>query len=308
MCKPFCNKYLEIIICLLTVVSLSSCNRNSTHEHVYFKDDIVKMPSYTDKVEKSESVNSAQKGDKPVNNRENKIKGHDELNTVLSPTQITKHEVYLVRNAYLLSYNIETRCPNYVSWKLWDGRLEKNVERTDWFEEDSDVAEDYRIKHTDYSRSGYDRGHMCPAADNRYDSTAMQECFLMTNMCPQTHKLNAGDWNDLEDLCRKWAQAGIEVHVVCGPIFSSDNSTDTIGKRKRHKIKVPDKFFKVILLRDGDDICGMGFVMPNDNQSRELTEYLVSIDEVEKLTKYDFFHNLPDNTERIVEMSNSMYN
>jgi endonuclease G len=228
--------------------------------------------------------------------------GYDKLNDVFMNE--TSEDVRLVRSAYLSSYNLRTKCPNYVSWKLNSKRLEKNVKRSDRFNEDKDIDEDYRITHSDYSRSGYDRGHMCPAADNRYDAVAMEECFLMTNMCPQTRRLNAGDWNDLEELCRNWAEAGIDVYIVCGPIFRASSSR-SIGGQGR-KISVPDSFFKVVLLNDANEYNAIGFIMNNNDDSRDLSEYIVSVDFVEEITGYDFFHNLPDDIESVIEKLEEM--
>jgi endonuclease G len=223
---------------------------------------------------------------------------YDSLNIVVMDA--CNDNVDLERSSYLISYNTATRCPDYVSWKIDRNRLDKNVERTDWFVADEDVSEVHRIKHSDYSRSGYDRGHMCPAADNRYDSLAMVECFLMTNMCPQTHRLNAGDWNDLEDLCRKWGQRYDAVYVVCGPLFSADK-THKIGARKKYKISVPERFFKVVVVEEGGDYMGVGFVMNNNDSSMPLEKYVVSIDYVENLTGFDFFSAMPDVKEKIIE-------
>lgn len=223
---------------------------------------------------------------------------YDALNNVVMTAR--ENNLVLTRSSYLISYNTATKSPNYVSWKIDRNRLEKNVERSDCFWADEDISEEHRIKHSDYSRSGYDRGHMCPAADNRYDSLAMAECFLMTNMCPQTHRLNAGDWNDLEDLCRKWAQRYDAVYVVCGPIFSA-SKMDRIGTRKKYKIAVPECFFKVVVVEDGDEYKGVGFVMNNNDDSMPLENYVVSIDSVEALTGFDFFSAMPDDKEDVVE-------
>ena len=213
--------------------------------------------------------------------------------------QIDKH-------AYIISYNNQTRCPNYVAWKLTEERLTPNIARTNLFVEDEDIDLEYRIKHSDYSNSGYDRGHMCPAADNRFDSIAMDECFTMSNICPQNRTLNAGDWNDLEEKCRRLARKSDAVYVVCGPIFNGGN-TKYIGKRKKHKIAVPDKFFKVILVNNDDTYMALGYVMDNDDSKKDLSEYAVSVDVVEQLTGFDFFYNLPDSVENEVEKNSDYF-
>ena len=218
---------------------------------------------------------------------------YDSLNRVIM--NVDANNISLERNSYLISYNTETKCPDYVSWRIDRNRLEKNVERSDFFEADADIPEKHRIKHSDYSRSGYDRGHMCPAADNRYDSLAMAECFRMTNMCPQTHRLNAGDWNDLEDLCRKWAEKYNAVYPA---------KNNKIGARKKYKVIVPERFFKVVLINDGNKLMGIGFILNNNDDFMPLEDYAISIDTVEEITGFDFFSALPDDVENTIESNN----
>ena len=111
----------------------------------------------------------------------------------------------------------------------------------------------------------------------------------------------------MEDLCRKWADSGLEVYVVCGPVFVDGNER-FIGKRKSCKIRVPDNFFKVVLLKDDNEWCAMGFLMNNNTELRDLTDYLISVDEVEAITGFDFFHMLPDDIENRVEKMDNLYN
>ncbi len=232
------------------------------------------------------------------NNKEIKTAKDIELLQVSMP--ITAEDILLNKDSYILCYNTSTRCPNYVSWWIDEVRLEKNVKRSDNFAEDCQVSDTHRIIKSDYSRSGYDRGHMCPAADNRHSQVAMDECFLMTNMCPQTHTLNAGDWNDLEEICREWGKIYDCVYVVSGPIYTSDKPKK-IGQRKRFKIAVPDKFFKVVLLEKNGEYNALGYVMNNNDDKRALEDYAVTVDEVERMTQMDFFHALPDDIEEKIE-------
>ena len=151
----------------------------------------------------------------------------------------------LQKEGFFVSYNTTTLCPNYVAWELTSSESKgKIAERTNWFEEDNTLSEDVQVKYSDYSNSRYDRGHMCPSGDNKYSQKAMEDCFLMTNICPQAKNLNKGAWNDLEMQCRYWAKKYGSVYIACGPIFDSDHPK-TIGKRR--KISVPDRFFKVVM-------------------------------------------------------------
>ncbi|MDD2601476.1 MAG: DNA/RNA non-specific endonuclease [Prevotella sp.] len=204
----------------------------------------------------------------------------------------------LYRKGYVSSFNNQTLLPNWVAWELTSDHTSGPVKRGDVkFHEDMDVPERYRVNTFDYSRSGYDRGHMCPAGDNKWDEEAMDQCFLLTNICPQNQHLNAGDWNEMENKCRKWAQQYGEIYIVCGPILFRNN-TKRIGKQR--KITVPDAFFKVVL-RLGEEPRAIGFIYRNQEGNRPMGDYVNSVDQVERITGYDFFHALPDNVEKVVE-------
>ena len=133
------------------------------------------------------------------------------------------------RTAYTVSYNHDTRQPNWVAWVLTREHASGNLPRAD-FEDDMDMPSPKGTK-ADYYNSGYDRGHMCPAGDNKWSQKAMNECFLMTNMCPQNHSLNAGVWNTIEQQCRTWAKKYGKVYIVCGPVFLNKQHRK-LGKNK----------------------------------------------------------------------------
>lgn len=139
---------------------------------------------------------------------------------------------------------------------------------------------------------------MAPAADMRWSEEAMKESFYMTNMCPQLHSLNAGDWKSLEELARDWAKKYGNIYIATGPIVG--RQPQTIGKAR--KIVVPEAFYKVLLRRKGNgEWASIGFVMENKAVSKPLLTYMQSVDEVEKLTGIDFFYNLPDDIEEGIE-------
>lgn len=217
------------------------------------------------------------------------------------PAKITStKELLLYKPNYVVSYNTSTFCPNYVAWHLYPERCDGEVSRkASNFHGDEDIAEEYRVETFDYSNSGYDRGHMCPAADNKNSVEFMSASFCMTNICPQDRSLNAGQWNDVEQLCRDWAHKYGDVYIVCGPIFDS-TSPATIGKTDRMQIAVPDRFFKCVVVL-GDHPQGIAFVMANQPGNTPLSSYCVSIDEVEAITGYDFYPLLPDDVENEVE-------
>ncbi len=205
-------------------------------------------------------------------------------------------EQILKRTGYVASYNKATLLPNWVAWHLTAERTEGSAKRSGVdFAEDTEVPEP-RATDWDYYNSGYDRGHMCPAADNKWSKKAMEESFLFTNMCPQNGNLNRGDWNEMEMACRKWAKKYGDLYIVCGPILYKGKHK-TIGK---NKVVVPEAFFKVVL-RTGDDPQAIGFIYKNTSGNRPKDSYVNTVDEVERITGIDFFPSLPDDIEKKVE-------
>ncbi len=216
------------------------------------------------------------------------------------PAQLTKvSEMIMFKSQFIISYNVQTLCPNYVCWNLTSKRANGKVQRTNKFYADNAMGERSRVDFYDYNGSGYDRGHMCPAGDNKNTQKAMEESFLMTNICPQDHNLNTGAWNDLEVQCRSWAKNYGTLYICCGPIFDK-KTPKTIGQRKNMKIAVPDRFFKVLLTL-GRVPKAIGFIYPNEACSGDMRDYAVSVDQVEKETGMDFFYRLDDKQEKPLE-------
>lgn len=212
-------------------------------------------------------------------------------------------EQILERTGYVASYNKTNLLPNWVAWHLTAERTEGSAKRSGVdFAEDTEVPEP-RATDWDYYNSGYDRGHMCPAADNKWSKKAMEESFLFTNMCPQNGNLNRGDWNEMEMACRKWAKKYGDLYIVCGPILYKGKHK-TIGK---NKVVVPEAFFKVVL-RTGDDPQAIGFIYKNTSGNRPKDSYVNTVDEVERITGIDFFPSLPDNVEKNVEATADIAN
>ena len=212
----------------------------------------------------------------------------------------TASERRIDHDSYSLSFNIDRLTPTWVAWCLTPDRVNGNVKRTDYFDGDPAIDAKYRVVHADYYTSGYDRGHMCPAADNRHSQRAMVQCFYMTNMCPQRHALNEGGWNDLEVQCRSWARNYGKLFICAGPIYDTKNP-QRIGKRAKFRIAVPDRFYKVVLMVGTKTTKAIGFIYPNGAANRDMRHYAVSVDEVERITGLDFFYQLDDAVEKRVE-------
>ncbi len=207
-----------------------------------------------------------------------------------------RSEKILKRSNYTVSYNRNWNLPNWVAWELNKDETRGKNNRNEEFTSDPDLPKDNQVESWDYSGSGYDRGHMCPAGDNHFDAKAMNESFYMSNICPQDHELNKGKWNDLEIACRRWANRYGELYIVCGPIIDKRN-----GKRigKEHEVIVPEKFFKVVLITRTKPVRAIGYIFENNSSERPYKVH--SVDEIEIITGMDFFPNLPDNIEDMVE-------
>ena len=214
-----------------------------------------------------------------------------------TPERIVEH------TGFTLSFNREHNNPNWAAWELTADEAKGTLPRANDFEPDPKLPENHQVTYADYTRSGYDRGHMVPAADMKWDSKAMNDCFYMSNICPQTHTLNAGGWETLESACRRWAKQEGSVYIVCGPVYKGTKHK-TIGKDL--KVTVPEGFFKVVLsMREGEEKA-IGFYYANSNAKQTMEQTATTVDEIEALTGMDFFVNIDDHLEERIESTFSL--
>lgn len=212
------------------------------------------------------------------------------------PSRLYDREEQIIRHTgYTVSYNEHWRLPNWVAYELTEEETRGTVGRTNRFLADPQII-GAAAETSDYTHSGYDRGHMAPAADMKWSAQAMKESFYMSNICPQLHNLNAGDWKDLEEQVRTWVQRYGSVYVACGPMV--EKSPKRIGV---NKVAVPERFYKVVLRYGGKRQQAIGFVMEQKKGNRPLAAYAVSVDRVEAMTGIDFFPSLPDEVEAKIE-------
>lgn len=198
-------------------------------------------------------------------------------------------------SAMKIAFNPQEHVPNYVCWELTRGEVGGNAPRSKNFYPDNDVPGCATL--ADYRGSGYQRGHMMPAADAKFDADVMNETFYLTNMCPQVGALNAGAWGSLEEKCRTWATRDSAIIIIAGPVLT-DRITDRIGDTG---VAVPKRFFKVILAPYANPPRAIGFIMPNAKVPGGMEAAAVSVDDVEQITGFDFFSALPDDVEDRVE-------
>ena len=206
-----------------------------------------------------------------------------------APEQLITHVGYTV------SYNPDWLIPNWVAWELTGEETTGDVGRNSQFIPDP-MVEGRSATSYDYSRSGYDRGHMAPAGDMKWDQQAMAESFYLSNICPQNHDINSGTWERLENRCRGWAKFHGKVWICCGPIVS--DQPKTIGE---NQVVVPDGFFKVVCTERRGRYHAVGFIYPNQPQDGDFWQYACPVDEVELLLGHDFFPSLPDDVEDAME-------
>lgn len=214
-----------------------------------------------------------------------------------TPEKIIEH------TGYTLSFNREHNNPNWVAWELTADEAVGTLPRDDNFQPDPEIAENHQVVHADYKGSGYDRGHMAPAADMKWSSRAMAECFYMSNICPQTHTLNAGGWETLESACRRWAKQEGAVYIVCGPVYKGSKHK-TIGQHL--KITVPEGFFKVVLSMNKGKEKAIGFYYANSNAKQTMQTTATTVDDIEARTGMDFFVNIDDRLEERIESTFSL--
>ena len=207
-------------------------------------------------------------------------------------------EVQIIEHTgYRVSYNQAWCIPNWVAYELTEIEVAGQFPRRGGFCPDPQVV-GYTAETSDYTNSGWDRGHMAPAADMKWSEKVMFESFYLSNICPQNRGLNGGLWLSLEERARYWAKKDSSIYIVCGPIM--DDVHETIGA---NGVAIPKGFFKVICKKYKGTYVGIGFIFPNENCSGDIFDFACPIDKVEEITGHDFFYILPDNVENTIERS-----
>ena len=208
----------------------------------------------------------------------------------------SKDDDVICHLGYTTAYNHATLTPNWVAYELTAEEVNGTLPRNDAFAQD-EMVKGRQAALEDYRHSGWDRGHMAPAADMKWSEQAMMESFLLSNMCPQNHELNAGSWEKTEKMGRRIAKKYGKVYIVCGPIYNN-GKYGTIGA---NHVAVPDAFFKAFLVEADGTYATIGFVMNNNDEKQPLKTSSMCVDDLEKIINRDLFPNLPDEIENEVE-------
>ncbi len=217
----------------------------------------------------------------------------------LAIPRLTKEDIIIKHTGFTISYNEDHEQANWVAYVLTkDEASSYYAQRNENFREDEAVPTGSATL-DDYRRSGYDRGHLAPAADFRWSTESMEDTFLLSNMSPQDHEFNKGIWNNLEMEVRRYAKRFRTICVVTGPVLT-DGPYKTIGQ---NRVSVPKYYYKVILDYSEPELKAIGFIIPNEGSERDIYEFACSVDDVEKATGIDFFHLLDNKSEKELEGS-----
>lgn len=224
----------------------------------------------------------------------------------------------LVKSQYTLSYNNSKGMANWASWHLsraWLG----GSDRCDCFTQDGDLPNGYyKASTSNYSNTGFDRGHLCPSADRTASDTDNANTFKMTNISPQAPMLNEVPWGALENYCRSLVAQGKELYIIAGAYGSGgsgSNGGTTTSIASGH-INVPDHFYKIIVVLPvgSNDVArvtktttAIAVIMPNTQAANSHTwdYYRTTIDSIEGITGYNFLSNVPDSVQAVIEANSS---
>lgn len=219
----------------------------------------------------------------------------------------------LIKPQYALSYNRDRNLANWASWQLnksWLG----NAERQNDFRPDVTLPKEwYKVRPSDYIGSGFDKGHLNPSEDRGNSIDNNSATFLMTNMVPQAPDNNRVVWAKFEDYCRGLVENGKELYVVAGASGSGGRGEKGPMTLLKNKVTVPATMWKVVLVLDRPGTSPnqvtermshtIAIVISNEQgvKSKPWKVYQTSVDEVEKLTGYDFFGNVPQSVQKVIE-------
>lgn len=228
------------------------------------------------------------------------------------PKGIQLHLIVRKRIGYVTALEEEWKIPAWVAYGILRQYFDEGAPtypRLSRFLADTSLPEACRVTHDHYTGSPFDRGHMAPHASMQGRNQAcVQESYLMSNIAPQTKKLNETIWKNLEDKERQWARKYGELWVVTGPVFQGGVPTEWLvpkDPKLTEKIAVATHFFKIFLRREGNRYHALAFVIPNQMEGfadpLNFASWQESVDQVEDSTHLDFFSSLDDAVEDEME-------
>jgi endonuclease G len=209
----------------------------------------------------------------------------------------------LCRKGFALVHNSERKTAVWVAEHLTREKVAGRLPRSNNFVPDPDLAPGKRAEVSDYKDSNYDRGHMAPGGDMRWDMEAMRQSFYLSNITPQVGPgMNRGIWKQLEEQVRAWASQRGELYVYTGPIYAPDEPVIVIGA---NQVAAPTHFYKVIF--DPIRVEAIAFIMPNTElRTEDMPHYIVTISEVEQVTGLSFLGNINELVRGIVKSQKAL--
>lgn len=213
------------------------------------------------------------------------------------PTSTTG--VIIQHKGYNLSYSEKHEQAEWVAYSLDKKDIARADRKRPYFIEDPKV-QTKSASWRNYKKSGYDRGHLCPAGDRKRTEESFNETFYTSNISPQKHDFNAGIWNKLEQKTRYWAKKYNHLYVITGGVL--EDNLKTIGSEK---VSVPNAFYKILLDYTQPEIKAIAFLIPHQESKKPLYDFVISIDRLESITGIDFLHHLPNDLENKLEKSNN---
>jgi endonuclease G len=207
---------------------------------------------------------------------------------------VPNHQGQLLEKVgFIIDYDTVNLLPYWVAYELSDYEIDCEIKRKKYYNKDPQVSN--CPSHDKYTNSGYDRGHLKPAADSKSNNQQMEDCSLMSNIAPQTKELNRKIWKNLEEKARDLAKKYNSIYIVTGRSNAFIDSLDS-------GIMVPSYYWKSILIEKENETFVESFLIPNSCSKHDsLIHYFVSVDELELKINLDLFSQLPDSIEVHVE-------
>lgn len=222
--------------------------------------------------------------------------------TRLKTAATEKPSMFLQLNGdcYDMLYSIPCRQAVWVRYTLSQAHLKGPGQRKNNFKPDPRIPPKACADNSDYARSGYDRGHLAPAADMVRSQQCMDESFYLSNISPQLPGCNRGVWKRLEQQMREWTTHWDSLLIYTGPVLDKKITYPTLGERN---LCIPEAFYKSVLGYRNGHLETIAFVVPHTSSSAHLSSFVIAVDSLETLTGIDFYTRLPDSTQRRIEAS-----
>jgi endonuclease G len=214
------------------------------------------------------------------------------------------NEIKICHASYLSASNTVTKTPDWIAYHLTAQHLapQQNTRRTEYFCPDPCLMPGQRAELSDYAGlfPNFNRGHMSPASDNKWNSVAYKECYFLSNILPQNPENNGGIWQKLESYTDSWAKVNNDLYIIDGPVYDYNGvQHQVVGAGK---LWAPAALFKIIYMPSRKQV--LSFIIPNQNISpSELSNYLTSINTINRLTGLNLFSDLPSDLKAQVPSS-----